>query len=361
MPDVRLTDLRKRFGAVTAVDGVSLHIAEGTVHTLLGPSGCGKTTTLRCIAGLERPDGGEVLIGGRLVAAPGRGVFVPPERRGLGMVFQSYALWPHMTVFENIAFGLREQKRARAEIQARVAEVLALTRLAGLEDRYPSQISGGQQQRVALARSLALRPGVLLFDEPLSNLDAKLRESMRMELVELHRVLGITSVYVTHDQVEAMVISDRISVMHQGRVLQTGAARELYERPADPFVADFLGGGNFLSGQVAGDRIAAEGGLSIAGPLPGGTAEGSRVLVALRPERLRVHAADPGGEANCWRGELQGQVFAGDHVLCRVALGGREMRVRADPFVALTEGMPVWVSIPPAQVTVIPAGPGPGA
>ncbi len=361
MPDVRLTGLQKRFGGVAAVDGVSLHIAEGTVHTLLGPSGCGKTTTLRCIAGLERPDGGEVLIGGRVMAAPARGLFVPPERRGLGMVFQSYALWPHMTAFENIAFGLRQQKLPRAEIKARVAEVLALTRLTGLEARSPSQLSGGQQQRVALARSLALRPGVLLFDEPLSNLDAKLRESMRMELVELHRTLRITSVYVTHDQVEAMVISDQISVMHQGRVLQTGTGRELYERPADPFVADFLGAGNFLDGRVAGGRIAAEGGLTIAGPLPDGAAEGSRVLVALRPERLRVHAADPGAGENCWRGELVGQVFAGDHVLCRVVVGGREMRVRADPFVALEDGKSVWVSIPAAQVTVVPGEPGASA
>jgi len=353
MPDVRLTDLQKRYGAVTAVDGVSLHVAEGSVHTLLGPSGCGKTTTLRCIAGLERPDGGEVLIGGRAVAAPARGVFVPPERRGLGMVFQSYALWPHMTVLENIAFGLRQQRLPRAHVEARVAEVLALTRLAGLEARYPSQISGGQQQRVALARSLALRPGVLLFDEPLSNLDAKLRESMRMELVDLHRVLGITSVYVTHDQVEAMVISDRISVMHQGRLLQTGTAREVYERPTDPFVADFLGASNFLSGQASGGSIAAEGGLTIAGPIPEGAAAGGKVLVALRPERLHLHAADPGAAVNCWRGELVGQVYAGDHVLCRVRVGGRELRVRADPFVALEDGAPVWVSIPPAQVTVI--------
>ncbi len=356
MPDVRLTDLQKRYGGVAAVDGVSLHVVEGSVHTLLGPSGCGKTTTLRCIAGLERPDGGEIVIGGTVMAAPARGVFVPPERRSLGMVFQSYALWPHMTVFENIAFGLGQRKMARAGIEARVAEVLALTRLTGLEARYPSQISGGQQQRVALARSLVLRPGVLLFDEPLSNLDAKLRESMRMELAELHRVLGITSVYVTHDQVEAMVISDRISVMHQGRVLQTGTARELYERPNDPFVADFLGASNFLGGHVAGGRIAAEGGLTIAGPLPDGAAESSRVLVALRPERLRLHAADPGAGVNCWRGELLGQVFAGDHVLCRVAVGGREIRVRADPFVTLADGRPVWVSIPAAQVTVIPAG-----
>ncbi len=361
MPDVRLVGLQKRFGAVPAVDGVTLHVAEGSVHTLLGPSGCGKTTTLRCIAGLERPDGGEILIGGRVMAAPARGVFVPPERRGLGMVFQSYALWPHMTVFDNIAFGLRQRKMGRAEIEARVAEVLALTQLTGLEARYPAQISGGQQQRVALARSLALRPGVLLFDEPLSNLDAKLRESMRLELVELHRTLRVTSVYVTHDQVEAMVISDQISVMHQGRVLQTGTPRELYERPADPFVADFLGAGNFLSGHVSGDRIAAEGGLAIAALTPAGAAEGRKVLVALRPERLQVHAADPGAAVNCWRGELVGQVYAGDHVLCRALVGGRVMRVRADPFATLEDGVPVWLTIPPAQVTVIPVDPGAAA
>ncbi len=359
MPVVRLVNLQKRFGAVTAVDGVSLEVAEGNIHTLLGPSGCGKTTTLRCIAGLERPDDGEIVIGGKIMAAPERGIFVPPERRGLGMVFQSYALWPHLTVAENIAFGLRQQKRSRAEVVARVAEVLALTQLTGLETRYPSEISGGQQQRVALARSLALRPGVLLFDEPLSNLDAKLRESMRLELRELQRALGITSVYVTHDQVEAMVISDRISVMHRGRILQTGTARELYERPADPFVADFLGASNFLRGRVAGGRILAEGGLIIAGSIPDGVAADGEVLVSLRPERVTLHTTDPDEATNCWRGELVGQVFTGDHVLCRVMINGREMRVRVDPFVTLENGKSVWLHIPPAKVTVIPLAPSP--
>ncbi|MBI1893064.1 MAG: ABC transporter ATP-binding protein, partial [Candidatus Rokubacteria bacterium] len=306
MPVVRLVNLQKRFGAVTAVDGVSLEVAEGNIHTLLGPSGCGKTTTLRCIAGLEQPDGGEVVIGGKIMAAPERGIFVPPERRGLGMVFQSYALWPHLTVYENIAFGLRQQKRSRTEVEARVAEVLALTQLAGFESRYPSEISGGQQQRVALARSLALRPGVLLFDEPLSNLDAKLRESMRLELRELQRALRTTSVYVTHDQVEAMVISDQISVMYRGRVLQTGTARELYERPAGPFVADFLGASNFLRGRVANNQILAEGGLTIEGPIPHDAATNGEVLVSLRPERVTLHAADPVVATNCWRGELVG-------------------------------------------------------
>jgi iron(III) transport system ATP-binding protein len=354
MPAVRLVNVRKRFGPVTAVDGVSLEVAEGRLHTLLGPSGCGKTTTLRCIAGLEHPDGGEIVIGDTLTAAPARGIFVPPERRGLGMVFQSYALWPHMTVFENIAFGLRQQRRSRAEVEARVAEVLALTRLVGLEGRLPSEISGGQQQRVALARSLALRPGVLLFDEPLSNLDAKLRESMRLELRELQRALGTTSVYVTHDQVEAMVISDRISVMHRGRVLQTGTARELYERPAGPLVADFLGASNFLRGRVAENRIRAEGGLAIEAPIPSDAATGDEVLVSLRPERVTLHAAQPDVAANCWRGELVEQVFTGDHVLCRVMIGDREIRVRADPFLTLENGKSVWLSVPAAKVIVIP-------
>ena len=354
MPVVRLVNVQKRFGAVIAVDGVSLEVAEGTLHTLLGPSGCGKTTTLRCIAGLEAPDGGEIVIGSQIMAAPARGILVPPERRGLGMVFQSYALWPHVTVYENIAFGLRQQKWPRAAVEARVAEVLALTHLTGLEGRYPSEISGGQQQRVALARSLALRPGVLLFDEPLSNLDAKLRESMRLELGELQRALRTTSVYVTHDQVEAMVISDRISVMHRGRVLQTGTARELYERPADPFVADFLGASNFLRGRVENGRILAEGGLIIAGPIPDAAGGDGEVLVSLRPERITLHSTDPDVGANCWRGELVGQVFAGDHALCRVMVGGREMRVRVDPFVTLENGKSVWLHIPAAKVTVIP-------
>jgi iron(III) transport system ATP-binding protein len=354
MPVVHLMNVRKRFGAVTAVDGVSLEVAEGSIHTLLGPSGCGKTTTLRCIAGLEQPDDGEIRIGDTIAAAPARGIFVPPERRGLGMVFQSYALWPHLTVAENIAFGLRQQRQSPAEVEARVAEVLALTQLLGLEARLPSEISGGQQQRVALARSLALRPGVLLFDEPLSNLDAKLRESMRLELRELQRALGTTSVYVTHDQVEAMAISDQISIMQRGRVLQTGTARELYERPANPFVAGFLGASNFLRGRVANNQILAEGGIRIEGPIPQDADTDGEVLVSLRPERVTLHAAHPDLAANCWRGELVEQVFSGDHVLCRVMIGGREIRVRLDPFVTLENGRSVWLSIPAAKVIIIP-------
>src|SRR5919198_1812973 len=249
--DLVLADLVKAFpGGVLAVNYVNLTIQEGQFATLLGPSGCGKTTTLNCIAGLEQPDGGRITVGDAVLTDVDRGVVLPPERRNLGMVFQSYALWPHMNVYDNLAFGLKLKKVPRGEIRDRIRQALELVGLAGLEQRYPFQLSGGQQQRVALARAVVAQPRVLLLDEPLSNLDAKVREQARFWLRDFQRRLGITAMYVTHDQAEALAISDMVAVMSAGEVLQFAPPKEIYEQPASRFVAEFIGQTSFFNASV---------------------------------------------------------------------------------------------------------------
>ncbi len=290
---VELRGVTKRFGQVVAVRDLSLSVQEGEFLTLLGPAGCGKTTALRMIAGLEQPDEGEVWIGGRPVFSWGQGVFVPSGARELGMVFQSFALWPHMTVHENVAFGLQVRRFPPAEIAGRVEEVLRYLHMEGLGPRYPHELSGGQQQRVALARMLVTRPRLFLMDEPLSNLDAKLRTAMRIEVKRVHAESGATTIYVTHDQIEALTMSDRVAVMRGGQILQIGPPQELYERPATLFVADFVGNPmiNLLRGVVraAGDPAGiAVGPLMIAGRTV--LAPGAAVVVAVRPEDWRVAA-----------------------------------------------------------------------
>ena len=280
---VALTGLVKRYGATLALDGVSLTVAPGEFFTLLGPSGCGKTTTLRSVAGFVTPDAGLVAIDGVTVTR------VPPHRRQVGMVFQHYALFPHRTVAQNVGFGLRMQRVSRPEITSRVAEALALVQLPGYGARYPSQLSGGEQQRVALARALITRPAVLLLDEPLGALDKKLRDHMKIELKRLQREVGITTIYVTHDQEEALTMSDRIAVMHRGRVEQVASPRGLYETPATAFVASFIGNINLLSGRAAGGNAVECGTARLAAS---GTAPaGAPVAVALRPERVRLEPA----------------------------------------------------------------------
>jgi putative spermidine/putrescine transport system ATP-binding protein len=281
MARLELIDLSKRYGDHAAVAGVTLDVADGEFVVLLGPSGCGKTTTLRMVAGLIEPSGGAARIGGADVT------YLPPWRRNTGMVFQSYALFPHMTVAENVAFGLEMRKLAKADIEARAKEALRLVRLEGYEARLPRQLSGGQQQRVALARSLAIRPDVLLLDEPLSNLDAKLREEVRIEIRELQRQLGLTSIMVTHDQEEALTVADRLVIMAEGEIRQIGTQRDLYERPADRFVAGFVGRSTFLGGQVTtpGEFVTA-GGLH----LKCGSGKIGPAALLLRPERLSIAA-----------------------------------------------------------------------
>jgi iron(III) transport system ATP-binding protein len=350
MSGIAIERVTKRFGAVTAVKSLSLEILDREFVTLLGPSGCGKTTLLRLIAGFMTPDEGLIRVGADTLSTAA--AVVPPERRGMGMVFQNYAVWPHRTVYENVAFGLEVRKVPRAEARTRVGKILELVNLAGLERRYPSELSGGQQQRVALARSLVVEPSILLLDEPLSNLDAKLRERMRWELKELQRRTGITFVYVTHDQSEAMALSDRIAVMHQGEVMQYGAPREVYTRPANKTVADFMGLVNLLAGRVlraAGDDslIAIGGNHPIGLALPRTLAAGDAVQVAVRPESLRVTVLAPGAAGDgpaTVPGKVADVTFLGNIIDCHVTLDdGSRIRVQVDPTQTLELGHRVAV------------------
>jgi ABC-type Fe3+/spermidine/putrescine transport system ATPase subunit len=307
--DITVAAVTKRFGAVIAVDGADLVVGDGELFTLLGPSGCGKTTLLRLLAGFYQPDAGSIRFGARVVSG------LPPYERNIGMVFQNYALWPHMTVAGNVSYGLRLRRLPAAEIAARVAEGLRKVNLGGFEGRYPGQLSGGQQQRVALARALVLNPDILLLDEPLSNLDAKIRVQVRAEIRKLQRELGITTVYVTHDQEEALSLSDRVAVMRDGKVLQVGVPRELYERPRTRFVADFVGTNNLVPGRVAerrGGGLVVDTELGRLEAIAGGEAAASeRCVLAIRPEN--VHISADGGPAAA--GPVVGNRVAG-----RVAL-----------------------------------------
>jgi len=337
---LRLDGVSKLFGPVPAVEGVSLEIARGEIFTLLGPSGCGKTTTLRLVAGLEQPDAGEIVLRDRIVASVPRRTFVPPHRRNLGMVFQSYAIWPHMTVFENVAYPLELRGVRRATVRERVATVLGLVGLAGLETRPATLLSGGQMQRLALCRALVYEPDLLLLDEPFSNLDAKLREQMRVELKLLQRRLGVTVLFVTHDQVEALSLSDRVAVMQGGRVEQVGPPRELYERPASAFVRDFLGQTVILRGVVkeaAGETVAVAMDGALAGatlrgcPSPGAAlAAGAAVQVAIRPEDIEVALAGE-TEGNALAGTIEALLFVGDRYEARVALEAPQRTSRSAP------------------------------
>ncbi len=328
-PSVELAHLTKRFGAVVAVDDLNLTVREGEFFSLLGPSGCGKTTTLRLIGGLESPDEGNVLISGEVVTDH------PPYERSSNIVFQNYALFPHLTVTDNIAFGLRVKSRrvAEPEIEKLVEEALRLVHLEGFGSRRPNQLSGGQQQRIALARALVLRPKVLLLDEPLGALDKKLREQMQLELRVLQQTVGITFIYVTHDQEEALTMSDRIAVMSEGRVLQVESPMRLYEAPNCRFVADFIGNMNFFDGTV---RAVADGAATVdAGPLGeirasakgAARAPGSPVLVAIRPERIALEFEAPGGAVNVVEGRMGTSAYLGDRSHFYVKLAGREAPV----------------------------------
>ncbi len=325
---VELREVAKAYGGQPAVRGVSLTVASGERVALLGPSGCGKTTTLGLIAGFLEPDTGAILVGGRPMGG------VPPHRRDTGMVFQSYALFPHLTVHDNVAFGLVMRRTPKAEIAARVREALGLVRLEGLERRHPRELSGGQQQRVALARALVIRPAVLLLDEPLSNLDARLRQDMRVEIVEIQRRLGITTVFVTHDQEEALAIADRVAVMRDGWLEQVDAPPVLYARPRTEFVARFIGEANLLPGRVAGrdgDRAAVDldGGGRAVGAWDGTPpATGARMLAMVRPEKVRLVAASAGDGAereNSLPAIVQSVTFLGAVTRCGLAAGERAL------------------------------------
>jgi iron(III) transport system ATP-binding protein len=354
--------LVKRFGEeILAVDDVSLEVGQGEFLVLLGPSGCGKTTTLRCVAGFEEPDQGRILIGGVPVTDTSRGIHVPPERRNLGMVFQSYAIWPHMTVFENVGYGLVVKGRPRADVRRKAEEMLALVGLSGMEDRPATALSGGQMQRVALARSLATEPRILLLDEPLSNLDAKLRASLRFELKEIQRKTGVTALYVTHDQAEAVVLGDRIAVMNQGHVVQLADPFSLYNQPASTFVAEFTGATNILWGRLdrLEDRVGVvrlEGGFEVRCPADGAPSAGSTVALSLRPENLSVEPGTDslGGRPNTWPGTVDKAEFLGTHSIYRVQVGGETLTAIAlGSAPNLPERTCVMLHIPPGRVSLL--------
>jgi spermidine/putrescine ABC transporter ATP-binding subunit len=315
--DVELRSVTKAFGRVRAMDAVDLEVKKGEFLSLLGPSGSGKTTTLRVIAGLVEPSAGEVLIGGRVMT------HVPVHRRNLAMVFQNYALFPHLSVLENVAFGLEMRRMSRSESARRVADALALVRLPGFEARYPHQLSGGQRQRVALARAIVVQPSVLLLDEPLGALDKKLRESMQVELKALQRTLGVTTVFVTHDQEEALTLSDRVAVMNEGRIEQLDTPVEVYERPRTRFVSDFIGVTNFLDGDVTpgdGDPVTVRTakGLRVSVPaaaLPRGR---TRVTLSVRPEKITLQRERPAPGPNVARGVVENVVYLGTTTHCYV-------------------------------------------
>ena len=341
---------------VRAAQDVSFEVPDGKLFTLLGPSGCGKTTTLRSIAGLERPRSGEISVRGRVVYSGSRGVFVAPNRRGFGMVFQSYAIWPHMNVFQNAAFPLEvgARRRSRGEIRDRVMRVLTAVQLDGLAEREATKLSGGQQQRLALARALVMEPELLLLDEPLSNLDAKLRELMRYELKRLQRELGITTVYVTHDQSEAHALSHSIAVMNEGRIQQIGPPRDIYEKPRSRFVADFVGTTNFLDGEVLSrSRVrTAIGEIEIA---PDGELRaGERVLLSVRPEDVDLSEARPEG-ANVWAARVDQKVFLGEFVDFQVKLGDRILLSRRHPSLRTPIGEAIHVKLHPEKCAVLKA------
>ena len=328
-PLVTLRAVSKHYGRAIAVNNVSLDVFEGEFVTLLGPSGSGKTTTLMLIAGFETPTSGEIRIRGASVVAR------PPEKRDIGMVFQSYALFPHMSVFDNVAYPLRTRRVPSTEVAERVARVLDAVHMSGFAERYPRQLSGGQQQRVAVARALVYRPSLLLMDEPLGALDKKLREEMQGELKDLQRTLGVTTLYVTHDQQEALALSDRIAIMNAGDVVQIGAPLALYEHPATDFVAGFLGDVNTLDGVVTGAetgvvRVEIADGIEVTVATAARPSAGKRVRLTLRPERLDL--ATTAGGVNCWRGRVRGATFRGELVRYDVELGSGVVVTVSRPY-----------------------------
>lgn len=341
MADIRLLNVTKSYGKNRVLDGLSIEIRDGECFTFLGPSGCGKTVVLRLIAGFEQPEGGEIFIGDRLVSAPSRRLFVPPEERRIGVVFQDYAVWPHKTVFGNVIYPLAIQKVPKEEASSRAHQAIAMVNLDGLENRLPYQLSGGQQQRVALSRALVSRPEVMLLDEPLSNLDANLREEMRFEIKELQKNTGVTILYVTHDQEVALAISDRVAVMdRQGRICQIGTPNEIYEQPADPFVFRFLGVSNFLPVEERGGRLFVRTcGSPLDYPVPPGheeTVKSGRLVAGCRPFDILLAQPDSGVQGIVKRSSYLGPII--DYA---ILVGETELRVQQGIEDALERGGPM--------------------
>lgn len=334
-------------GLVRAVRKISLEVAENEFVVLLGPSGCGKTTTLRCVAGLEKPDGGEIEIGGELVNSVEKGNFVPPERRNIGMVFQSYAVWPHLNVFQNVALPLTDgrQRLRKSQVKDRVMDCIRLVQLNGLEDRPVTDLSGGQQQRVALARAIVTQPMVLLMDEPLSNLDARLREEMRIELKKIADTVGVTTLYVTHDQAEALSLGDKICVMSDGLIQQVGTPEEVYSRPPNQFVAEFVGEMNFIKGEVSGaghvDSVLGK----RAHHLPEGCRAGDAVTLAIRPQHIGLSPESNAG-AGSPTGTIKSRTYLGDAVLYEVEVSDIVLMARLEGESRLDVGQTAALVLP---------------
>jgi iron(III) transport system ATP-binding protein len=361
---IRIENLHVTFdtdqGEVNAVRGIDIEVKEGEFYTLLGPSGCGKTTTLRCLAGLQQPASGEITMDGTVIYSSSRRVQVPAHKRSIGMVFQSYAIWPHLTVFENVAFPLREMRKlSERDIARRVGEALELVQLPGYGDRPAPFLSGGQQQRLALARAIVREAPVLLLDEPLSNLDAKLRAETRHDLRELTKRLNMTAVYVTHDQIEALTMSDRVAIMQHGRIVQESSPREIYQKPSTRFVASFIGQVNFAEAKVQSAapgvvRLASDWGPLQAAELPEAVAEGDSVTVAVRPENfLPPSDGRDGSSGNLITGTVQKIVFLGDSLEARVRVNDREIGVRLHPSHAVAVAQDIVLRVEPADVVVL--------
>ncbi|TWO68458.1 ABC transporter ATP-binding protein [Caenimonas sedimenti] len=351
MAKLELRNLRKTYTETPVVDDVNLQLERGELVTLLGPSGCGKTTTLRMIAGFIDPSAGSILVDGAEISSPRRSV--PPEHRGMSMIFQSYAIWPNMTVAENVGFGLSVRKVPAAEMQKRIAEMLDVVKLGPYAQRYPAELSGGQQQRVALARAMIVRPEVLLLDEPLSNLDANLREEMAAEIRRLHDEFRFTTVYVTHDQAEAMTISDRIAVLNQGRLEQIDTPWNLYNRPRTPFVAGFIGKTNLVTGRLDDGRFTLEG-LPQGIPLAAAEAGHSEQQVSIRPQSLFLGSA-AGGALALGTVSVVGRTYLGEYwdYLVQSATGGAALKVHAPPTSVFEVGQQAQLSVDPGGVAVV--------
>ena len=356
MPRLTLNGLGKAYGPLKVVDNVDLVLDEGEFVSLLGPSGCGKTTTLRMIAGFVEPTSGSIAMNGQVLSAPG--AVLPPERRRMSMIFQSYAIWPNMTVSENVAFGLKLQKLPTSEVRARTMRVLDVVRLGQLADRYPAELSGGQQQRVALARAIVVQPTVLLLDEPLSNLDANLREEMRFEIRRLHDEFRFTTVYVTHDQAEAMATADRIAVMNAGRIEQVDAPHVIYTRPRTRFVAAFIGRTNLLEGRLSKDEVGLDGFALKLAQLGGAPADLSRpILLSVRPQAMALHRGVPTSREGhpVLAATVAQRTYLGeswDYVV-RPAESELSLRVTAPPLQVHEVGESVWLEIDPRQIAVV--------
>lgn len=356
-----IEDLTKTFGEFIAVNNINIVVETGKLLVLLGPSGCGKTTTLRCIAGFEKPDAGRITIGDKVVTDPRNGINLPPEKRGLGMVFQSYAIWPHMTVFENVAYGLKMRKWPRAKIKERVEEMLELTGLQGLGDRPAPMLSGGQMQRVALARNLAYNPDVLLLDEPLSNLDSKLRERLRFELREIQLRIGITAVYVTHDQSEAVSLADEIILMKEGLIEQQGTAENIYNKPKNSYVADFIGSANLVPAVVKGEEndsylLETPEKVQIKANKAGYAFNmGQSVKLVMRPENIYLSSkTQDGWSVNSWQGDVIVPNYLGTQTRYVISLNRRRLFVTVlGSSQAFQANEKVYVHIPPEAIQIL--------